>query len=217
VGIAKDVTQSDWGGEPDEEIWLPFLQHEDWLNSTHPWLSYLTLVIRTANDPTRLINPVRNLVWSANKNVVVTEIKTMEQVLSQALWQQRINLLLIDLFAAIALILVIVGIYGVMVYTVTQRTHEMGIRLALGAQKSDVFKVVVSQGMLLATGGVAIGLVSAFALTRLMTSLLYQVKATDPVIFAAVSILLLVTALFACYMPARRATKVDPMVALRYE
>jgi putative ABC transport system permease protein len=141
----------------------------------------------------------------------------MESMVSASVAQPRFYLLLFGIFAALALFLAAVGIYGVLSYSVTQRMHEIGIRLALGAKSSDVIKLVVGQGMMLALIGVAIGLIVAFILTRLMSSLLYGVSATDPVTFVALALLLTAVALLASYIPARRATKVDPMIALRYE
>jgi len=209
VGIVKDVKQREWTAEPMREMYLPYLQN--------PAPSYLTLVARTTADPLSLAAAVRNEVWTIDKDVPVSQVASMEQVIAGATGGPRFNLLLLNLFASVALILAAVGIYGVMAYSVSQRTHEIGIRLALGAQTTDVIKLVVGQGMALTLIGVAIGLAAAFAVTRLMSSLLFGVSATDPLTFAVIALLLLLVALVACYLPARRATKVDPMVALRYE
>jgi putative ABC transport system permease protein len=147
----------------------------------------------------------------------VTEVRPMKEVISRSVWQPRLYAILFAVFAGVALILSSVGIYGVMSYAVTQRTHEIGIRMALGASASDVLKMVVGQGMMLTLAGVALGLLGAFGMTRIMSSLLFGISATDPATFAGVSLLLGIVALLACYIPARRATRVDPMTALRYE
>jgi putative ABC transport system permease protein len=141
----------------------------------------------------------------------------MEQVIADTLWQPRFNLQLIGVFAGVALLLAAVGLYGVMAYSVAQRTQEIGLRMALGAQGRDVLKMVVGQGMKLALLGVTLGLIASAALTRVMTGLLFGVSATDPTTFAGVALILALVALGACFVPARRATRVDPMIALRYE
>jgi putative ABC transport system permease protein len=164
-----------------------------------------------------LAQAVREAVWKVDKDQPVTSLRLMTDYLNDSVSQQRFNAVLLAAFALLALVLASVGIYGVMSYSVTQRTHELGIRMALGARRGDVFRLVVREGMKLALAGVAIGLAGAFAATRLMASLLYGTSATDPLTFALISLILTGVALAACFVPARRATRVDPMVALRYE
>ena len=208
IGIVGDVRHAALDVEPLPEMYTP--------HSQQSW-SFLTLVVRSSSDPMALAGPVRNEILAVDKDQPVSNIRSMESLVSASVAQPRFYLLLFGIFAALALILAAVGIYGVLSYSVTQRMHEIGIRLALGAKPSDVVKLVVGQGMILAIIGVGIGLIVAFILTRLMSSLLYKVSATDPVTFAALALLLVAVALLASYIPARRATKVDPMIALRYE
>ena len=177
----------------------------------------MEVVLRTTGDPLALGNAARGAVWSLDRDLPIPRMQTLEQNLSTRVAQRRLNMLLLGLFASVALVLSAVGIYGVMNYAVTQRTNEIGIRVALGAQTRDVLRLVVGEGMILALAGVVFGLVMTFALTRLMASLLFGVSATDPLTFAAIAALLFGVALLACWIPARRATEVDPMVALRYE
>jgi ABC-type antimicrobial peptide transport system permease subunit len=164
-----------------------------------------------------LATAVRAQIAALNKDQAVFNVRTMEQVLAQSIAPRRFSMMMLTVFAVVALALASLGIYGLMSYAVAQSTREIGVRMALGAQASDVLKLVIGQGMTLALAGVALGLVASLALTRTMNNLLFGVSATDPVTFAAIALLLTVVALLACYVPARRATKVDPLVALRCE
>jgi putative ABC transport system permease protein len=178
----------------------------------------MTLVVRTnSSDPAGLSASLRSAVQQVDADQPVFDIQTMDQILAKSVATRRFNMLLLGIFASVALMLAGVGIFGVMNYSVTQRTHEIGIRMALGAQARDVLKMIVGQGMLLTLIGLGVGVAAALALTRVLSGLLYGVTATDPVTFAGVSLILAAVALAACYIPARRAMKVDPMVALRYE
>jgi putative ABC transport system permease protein len=175
------------------------------------------MTIRAKIDPPSLAGAVRNEVAALDKDLAVDDVETLEQYMADSVAQPKFNTLLLTIFAGVALILTAVGIYGVIAYSVAQRTHEIGVRVALGAQARDVFRLVVSQGMKLALIGTAFGLAGAFALTRLMKGLLYGVNSADPLTFAGAAVSLCLVALAACYLPARRATKVDPMIALRCE
>jgi len=208
VGIVGDVKQYGLDQVTTMQTYEPYIQQ------TFP---YMTLVVRTTGDPTNLNAAIRSEVLKLDKEQPTTNFKTLNEFFSISIAQQRFSVVLLGVFAVVALVLSAVGIYGVLSYAVTQRTHEIGIRVALGAGRRDVLWLVVGQGMLLTVIGVAGGLGAAFALTRLMASLLFGVTATDAVTFASVPSLLLAVALLACYIPARRATKVDPLVALRYE
>jgi putative ABC transport system permease protein len=179
--------------------------------------NFMNLVVHTTADPTSMIPAIRNQVLSIDKDQPVSDIMTMEQRVAKSVASSRFVMLLLGSFSVLALGLAAVGIYGVMAYLVTQRTQEIGVRMALGAQKRDVLKLVVGKGMALAVIGTAIGLIASLALTRLMRSLLFEVTPTDWLTFVITSVVLLTVALLACYIPARRATKVDPLTALRYE
>ncbi len=208
VGVARDTKQMNVSDEVGIEMYAPHLQY--------PWLS-TALVVRTKADPLSIVPSVQRAVSMVDKNQPITAVKTMDQLMSASVAQPRFYTLLLGVFAVIALVLASVGIYGVMSYSVAQRTHEIGVRVALGAQSGDVLRLVLKQGMKLTFAGIAIGLISAALLTRVMSSLLYGVSATDPSIFILISLLLMTVALLACYIPARRAMRVDPMIALRYE
>ncbi len=209
IGIVGDVKSSTLDAEVNSQIYVPHAQDAGW--------GGLSLAVRTKGEPEALTAGVRSAVLSIDKNLPVFDIKTMDDVLANSVANNRLVMLLFSVFALFALLLATVGIYGVIAYSVARRTHEIGIRMALGAQASDVLRLIVGQGMLLALIGVGLGLLGAFAVTRVMESQLYGVSATDPLTFAIVASMLAAVALVACYIPARRATKVDPMIALRYE
>jgi putative ABC transport system permease protein len=208
VGIVGDVRYRGLNTEPRPEMYITYQQLP---------VDSMTLVLRTLSDPAAFGAALRNEVWAIDKDQPVTTIKTMEEAVSESIARERFNMQLLTIFAVVALLLASLGIYGVMAYYVAQRTHEIGILLALGAQPSYVLALVVRQGMTRALLGVVIGLVGAFVLTRVASSLLYGVSPTDPVTFFGVSFLLAFVALLACYIPARRAAKVDPLTALRHE
>jgi len=177
----------------------------------------MAVVVRSTIEPESLAPALRQAVAEVDRSVPVSEVRTMENIVSESVTQPRFNVFLLGLFSTIALLLSVAGIYGVTAYTVTQRTHELGIRLALGAQIGDVLRMILGQGMTVIGIGIAIGLVAAFGLMRLMKTLLFGVTATDPLTFVGITIVLIAAGLLACYLPARRATKVDPLEALRYE
>jgi putative ABC transport system permease protein len=208
IGVVADVKNDDLEEMVDPTAYLPYAQN---IYRT------MNLVIRGTQDPTRLVSAVRSEVRALDPSLPVSNVKTLSQMINERISPKRLMTYILAVFALSALLLASVGIYGVMSYAVTQRTQEIGIRMALGAQAADVLKLVLRNGMSLALIGVAIGLAGAFALTRLLASLLFQVTPTDTVTFAGVAMSLIVVALLACYIPARRATKVDPLVALRDE
>jgi putative ABC transport system permease protein len=208
VGVVGEVKSDSLNRSQRKSVYLPHAQIS---------IGGMALAVRTRSNPESLVTAVRSQVRELDPNQPVTAVRTMSEVLSRSVWQPRLYAILFGVFAAVALLLATVGIYGVMSYAVTQRTHEIGIRMALGAQRADVLRLVIRQGMWLALVGVGIGVLASLGLTRLMQSLLFGVGATDPVTFAGVAALLIAAALIACYIPARRATKVDPMIALRYE
>jgi putative ABC transport system permease protein len=207
VGVVKDVKhRQSLGGDYEPEYYMPHAQTP---------MNNMSLVVRSTNDPRNLARGLQQAVQSLDRDLPVRPVITLERYLGRAAAQPKFNALLLGLFAGLALLLTAIGLYGVMAYAVVQRVREIGVRIALGAQTGDVLKMVLRQGLKLTALGLAIGLAAAYALTRYMRSLLFGVKAADPLTFAAIALLLIVVALVACWIPARRATKVDPIVALR--
>lgn len=209
VGVVKDVRQFELNAEPRPQMYLSYRQAG--------FFAPRDLVVKTDVDPAGMAATVRKAVWDIDKDQPVSNIRTMEEILADSIARQRFSMLLLAIFAGVALVLAGVGIYGVMSYSVAQRTREIGIRMALGAQRGAVLKLAVGYGMKLVIIGIVVGLIAAFALTRVMSTLLFGVTATDPVTFTLISLLLVAVAALASYIPARRATKVNPIIALRYE
>lgn len=212
VGVIADMKDSKMNAPAEATVFAPFAQYKG-----EGFTPSMTFVVKTAGQPATMAAAVRDVVHSLKPEQPIANIGTLDDVVARSLSQARFSMLLLSIFAGFALMLSTVGIYGVMAYVVAQRTREMGIRLAVGAQAGDVLKLVLRQGGKLALAGVGIGVVAALALTRLMASLLFGVSAADPVTFAGVAILLTIVAIAACYLPARRATRVDPITTLRYE
>jgi predicted permease len=211
IGVVADVKHSGLNQPTDPAVYTPFSQSDE------RWRLFMTLVIRARDASPGLVAEVKKQIWSLDAQIPVDDVRPMDELIAVSVAQQRFNMLLLGLFAALALILAAVGIYGAMAYAANQRTHEIGIRTALGAQRRDVLRLVMQDGAKIALFGTASGIAGALALTHFMVSLLFEVKPTDPAIFGGVALLLATVVLVACYIPARRAMRVDPMVALRYE
>jgi predicted permease len=222
VGVVGHVKQ--WGLDSDQteslqaQLYLPLRALPD---SEVEGSGGAGIVVRSnassGDVQPAFVSAIRQVVQSQNSQNVISNMQTMNEVIAGSLAQRRFSMILLGSFAAVALLLATLGIYGVVSYLVGQRTHELGIRVALGAKRSDILRLVLSHGMKMTLLGVAIGLLAAFALTRLMTTMLFGVSAADPLTFGFIALLLIAVALLACYIPARRATKVDPLVALRYQ
>ena len=210
VGVVGNSEQDVVGSPAEPELYEPYAQHA--------WASFLvTFAIRTASDPLTVAAAVRRAVRQVDSDQPVIQLRTMEEVISESIWRQHVSASMMCIFGAIALVLAAIGIYGVLSYSVSRRTHEIGIRSALGATRADLLRMVIGEGLLLTLAGVAIGTVAALGLTRVLTGLLYGVRPRDPLTFFTLTFVLIAAALLAVYIPARRATKVDPMVALRHE
>jgi putative ABC transport system permease protein len=207
IGVVGDIRHRSLQNQPFPAMYFPILDESTRMN----------LVIRTQNDPLSIVGAVRQEVKALDPDQPISAVKRMSDWVDSSVSSQRYSTTLLSAFAALAMILAATGIYGVMSYTVAQRTHEIGVRMALGARRRDVLKLVVRHGMLLTLVGVIIGVTGALGLTRVMASLLFGVTAKDPLTFVAVAGLLSAVAFIACFVPALRATKVDPLVALRYE
>jgi putative ABC transport system permease protein len=210
VGVVGDVRQVSLALSPADAVYMPTTQ---WRYTDRA----LSLVVKTRGSAASLAPAIRRAIWSIDKDQPIVRVATMDELLKASAAERRFALILFETFGLAALILAAVGIYGVFSGNVTERTREIGVRLALGAQRRDVLALILRQGFRLTVIGVGIGLLASWAATRFLTNLLYGVRATDPSVFAGVALLLMVVALLACYLPARRATKVDPLVALRYE
>jgi putative ABC transport system permease protein len=208
VGVVADVRLTSLTDQPRPEMYVPYAQHPD---------GFMFMVARTSSNPLAFAPVIRREVLALDKDQPITEVRSMEQVVSESQNRRRFNLILLSLFAGLAVVLTVVGVYGVVSYSITQRVHEIGVRTALGARPFQIVRLIVRQGMLPALLGIAIGLFGAFALTRMMASLLYQVSPTDPVVFVIAAATLTTVAFLAIYIPAQRATKIDPVRALREE
>ena len=209
VGVVRAVHDLRVSAEPRPEIYIPLAQDQG--------VRGLSFLVRTGEDPVALTPALQRAIWLIDKNAPLTAAATMGEIVTASLGAPRYQTILLATFGGLGLLLAMVGTYGVISYGVSQRTHEIGVRMALGASRSDILRLVMREGMLLATMGVVVGIAGALALTRFLTSLLFGVKPTDPATFVGVALALLLAAMAACYVPARRAMRVDPMVALRHE
>jgi putative ABC transport system permease protein len=212
VGVVGDVKYSGLDSGPEPTIYVPYNE-----NAWAGWAWSMYLVVRTTGSAAQIVPAIRAELAGMDNTLPLAHVRTMDELLDDSLAQQRFRTWLFTGFAALALLLSAIGIYALISYSVSQRTREIGVRVALGAQRSNVLRMVLREGLQLLIFGLLLGWVGAFLATRVMRSLLYSTSATDAVSFVATSITLIAVALLACYIPARRATKVDPMIALRYE
>jgi putative ABC transport system permease protein len=217
IGIAANAKQSDWAAEPSPEAYLSALQNREFLGGGESHTADITLVVRTAGTPSDMAAAVKHRVWSIDRNLPISDVLAMDRVVADATAPPRFEMMLLGIFAVVALVLAAVGIYGVISYSVSRRTREIGIRIALGAGRTDVLRMVARQAIAQALAGAAIGLAGALLISGLMTRMLYGVQPTDPITFGGVVVVLALAAMLAACIPARRATRIEPVVALRNE
>jgi len=217
IGVSRNAKQEDWVASPFPEVYLAAFQNKEFLSSPKSYMAYITVVARTAGDPVSVATAMKEAAWSFDRNLTVSQVVTMEGVVAEATAQPRFEMLLLSIFAGVALVLASVGIYGVISYSASRRTHEIGVRISLGATRTQVLLLIARQGMYLALVGSLAGIAGSLLLSRIMAKLLYGVQPTDPATFAVVASVLGVVAVLACYLPARRAMRVDPVAALRCE
>jgi len=213
-----DIRHNRYDREAQPQMYVPYVQHP--LISQGRWVESrltMTFVVRSAGDPLRLVPALRAAVAEMDRNLPIFNIKTLDEYLAEQIWQPQQTVILLAIFGAIAVLLAMTGVYAIMAYTIQQRTHEIGIRMALGASTGDVLRLVIARGVLLVAFGVAIGLVGSLALTRFLANLLWGVTPTDPLTYVVVIMALVVVAVLACYLPARRASDIEPLLALRHE
>jgi putative ABC transport system permease protein len=208
IGVVGNVHQMGLDTAPEPTVYWPYPELV---------MSGMTILVRTANNPLATASAARSALQQLDPEPPLAGVATMDQLLADSLSRSRFTMLLLGIFSAVALVLAAVGIYGLIAYSVTQRTQELGIRIALGAQRRDVLRLVLGEGARLTLLGLALGVLAALAVSRLLATMLFGISATDPVTFAGVVALLAIVALLACFIPARRATRVDPIVTLRYE
>ena len=209
VGVVGNVKQS-LANDPAAELYFPLRQADTVLP-----INFVSIVLRTTGDPRSQVGALREAVRQLDPNQPLVRIRTMEENIATSVTQPRFRTTLLGIFAGCALLLSVIGLYGVMTYSVTRRAAEIGIRMALGAQRSDILRMVLSEGLRLALIGIAIGAAGSLALARLLANFLYAIPLTDPITYVAVALLLIAVALMACYIPALRATRLDPLIALR--
>jgi putative ABC transport system permease protein len=215
AGVMEDTKHNGLASTSPPEIYIPIEQMSD--KGFNYFVRSLNFAVKTEGDPLKLAGDIQTIAADIDSGQPLYEIQTMDKVVSNSVAEPRFNTLLFGIFGALALVLAAVGIYGVMAYSVAQRIKEIGIRMALGARRSDIFGLIISRGLILALVGIGAGVAGAISLTRYLETLMFEIKGTDPVTFVSVGLLMTAVAILACYLPARRAAKVDPMITLRHE